>query len=99
MNGIGLVFAGGGGKGAYEIGVWKYLREIGFDKHIKVVSGTSIGALNAALFAGSDYETAEKIWLNIDKDKLVSPKKITMEDVLKWLNESGIGNVVHYLCF
>lgn len=94
MNGVGLVFAGGGGKGAYEIGVWKYLREIGFDKYIKVISGTSIGALNAALFAGSDYETAEKVWLNIDKDKLVSPKKITTEDVMKWLNASGIGNTI-----
>ena len=26
MNGFGLVFSGGGGKGAYEIGVWKYLQ-------------------------------------------------------------------------
>lgn len=31
MKGIGLVFAGGGGKGSYEIGVWKYLHEIGID--------------------------------------------------------------------
>ena len=26
---LGLVFAGGGGKGAYQIGVWKALRETG----------------------------------------------------------------------
>ena len=32
MDGIGLVFSGGGGKGAYQIGVWKYLREQGLDK-------------------------------------------------------------------
>lgn len=25
MKKLGLVFSGGGGKGAYEIGVWKYL--------------------------------------------------------------------------
>lgn len=28
----GIVFSGGGGKGAYQIGVWKYLHEIGIDK-------------------------------------------------------------------
>ena len=26
---LGLVLAGGGGKGSYQIGVWKYLNEIG----------------------------------------------------------------------
>ncbi len=41
---IGLVLAGGGGKGAYELGVWKALREIKITKNITVFSGTSIGA-------------------------------------------------------
>ena len=27
---LGLVLAGGGGKGAYEIGVWQALRDLGF---------------------------------------------------------------------
>ena len=36
---IGLVFAGGGGKGAYHIGVWKALREYGIDKNITAVAG------------------------------------------------------------
>ena len=47
---IGLVLAGGGARGAYQIGVWKALIELGIDKYIKVVSGTSIGAVNAMLF-------------------------------------------------
>lgn len=76
MNGIGLVFAGGGGKGAYEIGVWKYLHEIGWDRFVRCVSGTSVGALNAALFVGSTYERAEKLWLNISSEQILTPKKI-----------------------
>lgn len=28
MDAIGLVFAGGGGKGAYQIGVWRAVREL-----------------------------------------------------------------------
>ena len=89
MKGIGLVFAGGGGKGAYEIGVWKYLHEVGLDQYVRVVSGTSVGALNAALFVGSTYEIAEDLWLNINHDKILTPREITADDVMKWLIASG----------
>ncbi|MFJ8979205.1 patatin-like phospholipase family protein [Streptomyces sp. NPDC102282] len=46
---IGLVLAGGGAKGAYELGVSDYLAEIGTD--IAAIAGTSIGALNGAVLA------------------------------------------------
>ena len=42
MNGVGLVFAGGGGKGAYQIGVWKALREVGLDNKVTAVSESSV---------------------------------------------------------
>lgn len=90
MKGIGLVFAGGGGKGAYEIGVWKYLHEIGLDQYVRAVSGTSVGALNAALFIGSIYDLAEDLWLNIEPEKILTPKKISPEDIIKWLAINGI---------
>ena len=89
LKGIGLVFAGGGGKGAYEIGVWKYLHETGLDQYVRAVSGTSVGALNAALFVGSSYEVAENLWLNISQDKILSPKEISAEDIMKWLAVNG----------
>ena len=59
---LGLVLAGGGGKGSYEIGVWKYLREIGLDSKISVISGTSVGGLNAFLIAYNDFDIATQIW-------------------------------------
>lgn len=93
MNGIGLVFAGGGGKGAYQIGVWKYLREAGLDKTVCAVSGTSVGALNAALFATGDLERAEKIWRNIKPELILSPDSYSVDDVTRWLSESGIESV------
>lgn len=89
MKGIGLVFAGGGGKGAYEIGVWKYLHEIGLEQYVRCVSGTSVGALNAALFVGSSYELAEKLWLDINQNKILTPKKVTAEEIMKWLILNG----------
>jgi NTE family protein len=47
---IGVVFEGGGGKGSYQIGAWKAIRDMGIEPYITCVSGTSVGALNAALF-------------------------------------------------
>ena len=44
----GLVLAGGGVRGAYQIGVWKALKELKIK--VSVVSGVSIGAVNGALF-------------------------------------------------
>ncbi|MBQ6554286.1 MAG: patatin-like phospholipase family protein [Firmicutes bacterium] len=68
-----LVLAGGGGNGAFEIGVWRALREFG-DFDIKAAAGSSVGALNAALFACSDLETAEKIWYDINPNDVVPIK-------------------------
>ena len=64
---IGLVLSGGGGKGAYELGVWKALKELNLNKYISVFSGTSIGAFNAALFAMDDLEKAEKLSVQTGK--------------------------------
>lgn len=76
-NKIGLVFAGGGGKGAYQIGVWKALCETGLDKQIKAVSGTSVGALNAALFAQGSLSNAIKVWESIGFFTVVKPHRPT----------------------
>lgn len=72
---IGIVLSGGGGKGAYELGVWKALKELELDKHINVFSGTSIGAFNAVLFAQDDIILAEELWNEITMDKLVPLNK------------------------
>lgn len=69
---IGLVFAGGGGKGAYQVGVWKAIQEYELDQRITAVSGTSVGALNGVLFASSSVDRARDVWLNISPDKILS---------------------------
>lgn len=60
---VALVLSGGGGRGAYQIGVWKALNEMGIE--IAAVYGTSVGAINGALIALGDIEFAEKSWLNL----------------------------------
>ncbi len=78
---IGLVFSGGGGKGAYEIGVWKALRELDLEQHVAVVSGTSVGALNAGMFSQGRYDEAEEFWLNISSEMVLGIKKEDIEKI------------------
>ncbi|HAX74186.1 MAG TPA: patatin, partial [Firmicutes bacterium] len=59
---IGLVLSGGGAKGAYEAGVIKALWDLGLNKQIKVVSGTSIGVINALIFCMDDLSIVEDGW-------------------------------------
>ena len=69
----GLVFCGGGGRGAYQIGVWQALRERGLDKYTAAVSGASVGALNAALFACGDLSLAERVWTSLKRGDITDP--------------------------
>lgn len=85
---LGLVLGGGGGRGAYQIGVWQALRELGIDKHIKVISGTSIGALNAMLFMQGDLELAKKAWVNLHQEEILPLDKndIIMQSKIRIFN-------------
>ena len=63
---IGLVLSGGGAKGAYEVGVWTALCESGLDKRVCCISGTSVGSINAVLFASvSNPSLCERFWLEV----------------------------------
>ena len=63
---IGLVLSGGGAKGAYEVGVWQALCEAGLDKRVCCISGTSVGSINAVLFASvSNPSLCERFWLEV----------------------------------
>lgn len=90
----GLVLSGGGGKGGYEVGVWKALVEYGIAQKTVVISGTSVGGLNAALFAVCPSEKAEDIWLNevhveLNKDEeLIS--QAGLMDIMKRLSFYGL---------
>lgn len=67
MNSYALVLAGGGAKGAYQLGAWKALREIGIT--FNAIAGTSIGSINGALIASDDYEKALEMWNNVSVEK------------------------------
>ncbi|MEG2720791.1 MAG: patatin-like phospholipase family protein, partial [Oscillospiraceae bacterium] len=64
MREYGLVLAGGGAKGAYQIGAWKALREMGIT--FSAITGVSIGAINGALIASGDFDKALELWSNVE---------------------------------
>ena len=90
---IGLVLAGGGGKGAYELGVWKALDELKLTKYITVFSGTSIGAFNSVLFAMNDMKKADELWEEVTMDKLVP---ISKSELIKRCIGLYIGGKIYY---
>jgi len=80
---IALVLSGGGARGAYEAGVIRYLRErlprvVGHPVHFDIVTGTSVGAINAAFLAATadrpDAQARElcDAWRSLSVEDLIS---------------------------
>lgn len=69
MEKTAVVLAGGGSRGAYQIGVWKAMRELHID--YQLVAGTSVGALNGALMVQQEYDKALQVWENISSQEIV----------------------------
>ena len=63
-----LILSGGGGRGAYQVGVWRRLQEIGWQPDM--VCGTSIGSVNGALIgSGWDARQLEAFWASLDRKR------------------------------
>lgn len=73
-----LIFSGGGAKGAYEVGVWKALKELNIK--CDIVTGTSIGSINGALYTQGDIDVAIRLWQNLNIN-------MVFEDKIKYSNE------------
>lgn len=63
-----IALGAGGARGAYQIGTWKALRELGVDYDIVV--GSSIGSVNGVAMVQDDYDLALDLWKNISVDKI-----------------------------
>jgi NTE family protein len=78
-----LVLGGGGSRGAYEIGVWQALRELGI--RIDIVTGSSVGAINGALIAMDAFDLAVTLWKEIETSMVFD---MDFKDILA---NTGIG--------
>lgn len=84
---FGLVLSGGGGKGAYEVGVWKALNEYGIAQRTTTLSGTSVGGLNSALFVCVPPDQIEELW------KKQVPAYLTENDAL--ISQTGLLKLIN----
>lgn len=73
-----LVFGGGGAKGAYQIGVVDALEELGVCA--LSVCGTSIGALNAAMYAQGRMDEARALWDSLTMRDLISDEDAALAE-------------------
>lgn len=78
-----LVLSGGGARGAYEVGVLKFLfqelpRKYGFVPNFQVICGTSVGAIHACYLAahlkevGAGLNRLSSIWENLQPSQVVN---------------------------
>lgn len=86
---VGFVLSGGGSRGAYEAGIIHYLRtdlsrRLGYQVPIDIVTGTSVGAINAAFLAATMEDPvaqAQRIvdgWRSLEIEELISLKASDM---------------------
>ena len=88
----GLVREGGGTKGAYHLGVLEAVSELNIE--ISDVVGTSIGAVNGALFAQGDFDILSDIWREISMYKIFEiPEDI--KEKKQMLDRRNLSSVVN----
>lgn len=75
-----IVLSGGGSKGAYQIGVWKALKKINYD--YKIITGTSVGALNGALMTQKTFYKSLLVWNKINFTTLFGKTNTTSDKLL-----------------
>ncbi len=76
-----IVLAGGGAKGAYQAGFMKAIDESKWD--YQIVTGTSIGALNACLLAQKDIDVLLHLWETVDEKDIFSNELPTIGGYLE----------------
>lgn len=85
----GLVLSGGGAKGSYQIGAFHALWDLGFADQVTALSGCSIGALNALLFAAGGPELWDRAWSGITYASFFTSDETTAK--------SKLGTALHSL--
>ena len=68
-----LVLSGGGGRGAYQAGVWAWLEEQRWKPDL--ICGSSVGAINgAAIAAGMSAKRIRDLWHSIERPQVFRPR-------------------------
>ena len=83
-----FVLSGGGSRGAYQVGVWRALVELG-----DMVVGVSVGSLNGSMVAQDEQILAENLWRDLETDHIfdvANDAQIT-DFAMEFLKQGGAG--------
>lgn len=90
----GLVLEGGGAKGSYHIGALKALKELNIE--IEAVAGTSIGAMNGAMFVQGKLDVAYDYWYNISTSKVLNIEDKYLSELLNLsINQNNLSYFIN----
>lgn len=99
---IALVLSGGGARGAYEVGVIRYIRErLPVDTHFDIITGTSVGAINGAYLAATcDRPRAQgrmlqRLWSGLTIDQVYDFGWRQIRDLPRVLFGRRLGQTPH----
>ncbi len=90
---VGLVLSGGGAKGAYQLGIFKALDDLLLFDKVKVISGTSIGAMNALAYScAENIKECEYFWNNLTYKEIFDSYKFAKDlpDLVKKSLDGGV---------
>jgi NTE family protein len=91
---VGLVLNGGGGKGAYQVGAFKAIRQAGLSDKITAVAGSSVGALNMCLFAYDGGTVGEDIWQHISPEQFIDPELDMLDGREGFVSRQGLLDII-----
>lgn len=96
---LGLVLSGGGARGAFQVGVYeRLLRDPRFSRGPLVLSGTSAGAINAALIAaGKSPGEMMAFWNGIADDAPVVASERFFATATRTLVQVSLGEALRWL--
>ncbi len=77
----GLVLEGGGARGSYQIGALKALREMGYGE-FDAITGSSVGAINGALYAMGDFDFLYDLWYNAKPSRIIKGDDKTLDRLM-----------------
>ena len=86
-----LVLSGGGSRGAYQIGAWRALAELGWT--FDMVIGVSVGSLNGAMVVQDQRILAENLWREFETGHIfdVSNNAQPADFALEFIKQGGAG--------
>jgi NTE family protein len=96
---LGLVLSGGGARGAFQVGVYeRLLRDPRFAGGPSVLSGTSAGAINAALIAaGKSPREMMRFWNGLADDPPVIASPLFFQSLVTTLLRLGASELLRWL--